>query len=519
LIPPDSWSKDYERIAAISKALVEVEYLCKDLEQAEEHWRTYGERARTTLEKVEVFIVKIEALSHIGELLPALDTVQEGLHLLGVRYPAHPRKISVVLALMKAKRYLKGKTKDDLIAMGAQENPEKQALFKLLISAAASAFLTYQENLLAFYMAKAVQLLATSVSDPKGPTALGLYAHIVQAGLGDIEAGRRISELALQLLRSNDDPVAAGSSLFVLAGFAFPWTRHLKETTQLLLEGHQESIRGGDLLYAGFCLNVAITQQCMYSDSADEAFRFLDQHESYLLRLNNPHTITEITALRQMLRQLSGKTKNSSTFDDDEFREDQFLKYLIEIDDPIPTGFYFAFKLKALFIMGLYEKAFELAEEAEQRSAATWGQFVFAEHSFFYYLTVVRRIAQSPRKKRRRLQRTLNKKLKLMKKWASFCPENFAHKQLLMEAEIARTEGEGSKAQRLYEKAVTSAREAEFPLNAALGSELAGRFELERGRESEAVTWLQTAREGYAKWGAHAKVEAMNQEFKQFRFD
>lgn len=518
LIPPDSWLKDYERISAISKALVEVEYLCKDLEQAERYWRTYVERARTTLDKVEVYTVKIEALNHIGELHPALDTVREALHLLGVRYPARPRKISVGLELVKAKRYLKGKTKDDLIAMGDQKNPEKQALFKLLISASASAFLTYQENLLAFYMAKAVQLLATSISDPKASTVLGIYAHILQAGLGNIEAGRRISELALQLLRSNDDPVAAGSGLFILAGFVFPWTRHLKETTQLLLEGHQESIRGGDLLFAGFCLNVAITQQCMYSDSVDETLRFLDQHEGYLLRLNNPHTITEITALRQMLRQLSGRTKNFSTFDDDEFREDQFLKYLIEIDDPIPIGFYFAFKLKALFMMGFYEKAFELAKEAEQRSAATWGQFVFAEHSFFYFLTVVRRIAHSARRERRRLQRDLNKKLKLMKKWASFCPENFAHKQLLMEAEIARTEGEGSKALRLYEAAVTSAREAGFPLNAALGSELAGRFELERGREGDAETWLRAAREGYVKWGAHAKVEAMDKEFKQFSF-
>ena len=497
---------------------MEAEYLCKDLEQAEEHWRTYVERARTNLDKVEVYAVKIEALTHIGELHPALDTVQEALQLLGVRYPARPRKISVVLELLKAKRYLKGKTKDDLLALGDQKNPEKQALFKLLISAAPSAFLTYQENLLAFYMAKAVQFLTTSISDPKGSTALGLYAHILQAGLGNIEAGRRIWELALQLLRSDDDSVAAGSGLFLLGGFVFPWTRSLKETTQQLLEGHRESIKGGDLLFAGFCLNVAITQQCMYTDSVDETLRFLEQHEGYLLRLNNPHTITEITALRQMMRQLAGQTKTLSTFDDDEFREDQFLKYLIEIDDPIPIGFYFAFKLKALFVMGFYEKSFELAKEAEQRSAATWGQFVFAEHSFFNFLSVARRISHSARRERRRLYRDLNKKLKLMKKWASFCPENFAHKQLLMEAELARTEGEGSKAQGLYEKAVTSAREAKFPLNAALGSELAGRFELERGRENEAETWLRTAREGYTKWGAHAKVEAMDKEFKQFHF-
>jgi tetratricopeptide (TPR) repeat protein len=215
-----------------------------------------------------------------------------------------------------------------------------------------------------------------------------------------------------------------------------------------------------------------------------------------------------------MLRQLSGQTKNGATFDDDEFNEDQFLKYLIEIDDPIPIGFYFAFKLKALFIMGFYEKAFELKKEAEQRIGPTWGQFVFAEHSFFHYLTVARRIADAGRWEKFRLRRDLNKKLKLMKKWASLCAENFEHKQLLMEAEMARIGGKSSEALRLYEEAETSSREAGFPLNATLSCELAGRFELERGREEEAATWLRKALEGYAKWGAAAKVKAMEEEFK-----
>ncbi len=514
LLPQDSWSKDYERTAAISKASVEVEFLGKDLEQAEKHWRTYVERTRTNTDKVAAYIVKIDALSHIGEPHQALAAVQEALPLLGVRYPARPRKLSVGLELMKAKRVFKGKTIEDLIAQGDQKNPEKQTLFKLLMSAVAPAFLTYQENRLAFYVAKAVQLLATSTSDPKGSSALAIYAHILQAGIGNIEAGRRIGNLAYQFLSNYNDPVASGSGLFLLAGFVFPWTRPLKDITQMLLEGHRESMKGGDLLFAGFNLNVAITQQCMYSESLEETLQFLEKHEGYLLRLNNPHTITEITALRQMLRQLSGLTKNPSTFDDDEFNEKEFLKYIIEIDDPIPIGFYFAFKLKALFIMGFYDKAFELAEEAEQRIGATWGQFVFAEHSFFHFLTVARRLPDAHRREKRQWQRGLNKKWKLMKKWASFCPENFAHKQLLMEAEWARLEKKNPEAQRLYEEAVTSAVEAGFPLNAALGSELAGRFHLELAQDSKAASWLRMAHEGYAKWGAHAKVKVMDEEIK-----
>jgi histidine kinase len=514
LLPPDSWSNDYTRIAALSKASVEAEYLGNDLEQAEEHWLSYVERARTSAEKIEAYIVKIEALSQVGRLHQALAVVREALTILGVRYPGHPGKLSVGLELEKTRRAIKGKTVDDLIAIRDQKNLERHALFTLLLSAMPSAFMTYQENLLAFYVTKAVQLLATSTNDPQGSTALAIYAHILQAGLGNMEAGSRIGDLALQFLRSYNDPVASGSGLFLLAGFVFPWTHPLREATQLLLEGHRESMRGGDLLFAGFNLNVAITQQCMYSNSVDETLQFLDKHEDYLLRLNNPHIITEITALRQMLRQLSGSTKNGSTFDDDEFDDDQFLKYLIEIDDPIPIGFYFAFKLKSLFIMGFYEKAFEFLEEAERRIGPTQGQFVLAEHCFFSFLTAVRRIAHAGGGEKRRLGRDLRKKLKLMKKWADCCAENFAHKQLLMEAEMARLGGDDSEARRLYKEAVTSAREAGFPLNATLGSELAGRFELERGREGEATTWLRAAREGYMKWGARAKVKALDEEFK-----
>jgi predicted ATPase/predicted Ser/Thr protein kinase len=515
LLPSDSWSTDYERTAAISKESVEVEYLGKDLEQAEKHWRTYVERARTNVEKVNAYIVKINALTHVGELHQALDTVQEASSLLGVRYPARPGKISVGLELLKAKRSLKGKTADDLMALVDKRDPEKRALLELSQSAIPPAFMTSQENLIAFYVSKVVQFMTTSIGNPLASSTLGLFAFIQQSALGDFEGGKQNSELAFQFLRRNDDPAASGAGLFTLTGFVFPWTRPLHEVQQFLLEGYEESMKGGALIWAGFNLNVAITQQCMYSDSVDATLKLLDKHEDFLIRLNNPHTITEITALRQMLRQLCGQTKRSSSLEDDEFDEDQFRKYLIEIDDPIPTGFYFTFKIKSLFILGHYEKAFVLLEEAGKRISATQGQFVFAEHNFFHSLAVAQRFAHAGRGEKRRLSRDFNKKLKLMKKWANSCPENFEHKQFLMQAELARISDDASEARRQYEEAVTSAREAGFPLNAALGCELAGRFELEQGREEDARTWLLAARDGYEKYGATAKVQNMDQELKK----
>jgi predicted ATPase len=522
LLPSDSWETDYERIAALSKASVEVEYLGADLEEAERHWRAYVERVRTKVEKVEAYIVKIEALIQVGRLHKALASVREALSVLGVRYPARPGKLSVGFAVWKAERSLKGRTADDFQAQGQWQDLEKSAEFALLAIAMPPIFMTYQENLYAFYVAKLVQIETASTGFPMRGDSLALYAFIRQMGLGDIEGGGRLGEIALQVVLRKENSVDVGgisvgafkgANLFVLGCFVFPWTRRLQSTHQILLDGYRESMREGRLLFACYSLNAAITQQCMYSDSVDATLKLIDKHEDFLLRLNNPHTVAEITALRQMLRQLSGLTKNNSTFDDDGFNENQFLEYLSDIDDPIPIGLCFTLRIKALFIMGLYEKAYELLEEAGRRIVATRGQFVFAEHCFFHFLTSVRRLASAGRGEKRRLRRDLRKRLKLMKKWARCCSENFAHKQILMEAELARIGGEVSEAQRLYKEAVTSARESGFPLNATLGSELAGRFELERGRKSEAATWLRAAREGYMKWGARAKVKAMDDEF------
>ena len=82
-----------------------------------------------------------------------------------------------------------------------------------------------------------------------------------------------------------------------------------------------------------------------------------------------------------------------------------------------------------------------------------------------------------------------------------------------MDAELARLAGEAPRTRRLYEQAAASARQARFPLNAALTCELAGRFELDQGDRHEADKWLRAAQDGYERWGAGAKVASLTEEF------
>ena len=67
---------------------------------------------------------------------------------------------------------------------------------------------------------------------------------------------------------------------------------------------------------------------------------------------------------------------------------------------------------------------------------------------------------------------------------------------------------------RLYEQAIRSARENAFTQNEGIANEVAGRFYLNRGFETIGHIYLQSARRCYQRWGAKAKVERLDQLYR-----
>jgi PAS domain S-box-containing protein len=95
--------------------------------------------------------------------------------------------------------------------------------------------------------------------------------------------------------------------------------------------------------------------------------------------------------------------------------------------------------------------------------------------------------------------------------WSRHCSENFANREALVGAEIARIEEREGDAMRLYEKAVRSARDNGFVQNEALANELAANFYAALGFETISHAYLRNARSCYLVWGADGKVRQMDQ--------
>src|SRR5262249_45524330 len=94
--------------------------------------------------------------------------------------------------------------------------------------------------------------------------------------------------------------------------------------------------------------------------------------------------------------------------------------------------------------------------------------------------------------------------------WAETCPENFADRVALVEAEMARVAGQELDAERLYERAIRLAAERGFVQNEGLANELAAAFHGARGLETIARAYLRNARDCYERWGAYGKVRQLD---------
>src|SRR4029077_10656082 len=99
--------------------------------------------------------------------------------------------------------------------------------------------------------------------------------------------------------------------------------------------------------------------------------------------------------------------------------------------------------------------------------------------------------------------------------WAANCPENFGNRAALVAGEIARLEGRGFEAMRLYEEAIRLARTNGFVHNEALANELAANFYMVRGFEKIAYAYLREARYCYLRWEATGKVRELDQLYPQ----
>ncbi len=128
MLQENCWQEQYGLTLSLHEEGTEAAFLCGDYEKMGDLAETVLHQAKTLLDKIKVYEVKIQA--YAAQHKP-LDAVKTGLHvskLLGFTFPQKPTKVNILVAYLRTRFALFGKQPEFLINLPEMTDPYKLAL-------------------------------------------------------------------------------------------------------------------------------------------------------------------------------------------------------------------------------------------------------------------------------------------------------------------------------------------------------------------------------------------------------
>lgn len=443
----------------------------------------------------------------------ALQCGVNGLIELGLDIPRKPNKYHFIKERLLTKWNLGKRTVATLLDAPEMTDPIIKLQVDLLVDLIPLALFKPKALLAGILILKVANL---GLKHGNSSTIAGgyiFYAILFNIVLHDFKQASEFGQLAIALNEKYPE-LRLKSRIYTLYGIhIYPFNFHYRTIKDFLKKAIKIGLDTGDSFYTSVaCLHVMLWDPNL---SLDITYK----ESTKYLHLIHPSLIDILGATRFSLQfkanLLEKTTGNIFSFNDTLFNEDDFVLKIKEtpLFNAVAVSLYFKFILHFLYFD--YMKSFEYLREIERIPLLFQGPASpeFCLYSFLVYSVLYKQMSKTERKE---AQKRLKKEYQRMKRWAAYCPVNFSHLQLLMEAELARIYGKSEQAIYLYERAIDRAKINDFIAMEALANELAGKFYLEENLPKLAQICFIEAHNCYAKWGADSKLTHLQTTYPQF---
>src|SRR5919199_1785463 len=515
LLAVNSWQSQYELTLALYESAVETAYLNCDFEQMEKWATVVLQQAKTSIDKMKVYEVKIQAYMAQVKQLEAVKMGLQALERLGVRLPEVPSASDIEQILAKTAANLTGKNVEDLINLPLMTDVDKVAATRMLANMGSP---TYQAapTLFPFVVCEQVNLSINYGNTPASAYGYACYGLMSNGILQDVELAYQFGKLALNLVERFNALQLKASVYFVAVSATIHGKAHVKETLPLLLEGYQSGLENGHFEYSGY----AAMQRCQHfyfmGQELPRVEREMATISDSLAQLNQENALSWNQIFQQSVLSLLDAAENPCCLVGEAYNEEKSLPLLKEANDRTGLHYFYINKLILCYLFGEYQQAVENAAQAEHYLD---GVKAFLVVQIFHFYDSLVQLALYPTASPSQQEHLLSKvriNQEKMQYWADHAPMNFLHKYELVEAEKARVLGQIAEAMELYDRAIAGAREHGDIQEEALANELVAEFYFSLGKEKFAQIYLTESYYGYARWGATAKLRQLEKKYTQF---
>ncbi|KAM3090429.1 ATP-binding protein, partial [Phormidesmis sp. 146-12] len=501
-----SWQTNYDLTLELHVETTEVAYLCGEFEQVKYWAAIVLQEAKTVLDTVKVYEIKIQIDMAQNQPLKAINNTLQVLQRLGISFPQLPTEFDVRLELDTITSLLGEKPIWDLIHLPKMTDPDKLAAMRILSSLTAAAHIA-APNLLPLLASKQVNLSIQYGNASVSPFAYASFGSILCGMVEDIESGYEFGQLALGLLSQLNTHSIRARTLLFANFFIIHRKKHARELQQSFLEAYQSALEIGDLEFAAYCAHAYCRYCWAIGKGLVELEREMTTYSEAIRQLKNKGTLTWNQIDHQSVLNLMGRSVSPTCLVGEIYNEEQGLSQYEAANDGNAIFSVSFNKLFLCYLFSEYAKAVENLALAERYLI----QAISCPFEPLYYLydSLVRLATHSESNAQVR-EEVLEKvaiSQEKMKLWADHAPMNYLHKYHLVEAEKARVLGQLLEAEKFYEQAIQGARENEYIQEEALAYELAAKHYLARGLEKFAQLYMKEAYYCYERWGAIAKVK------------
>jgi PAS domain S-box-containing protein len=516
LFAPDAWSLRYEETFELYLLLSECEYLAGNFDAADALFDLILAGACSDLDSAKVHSLRIKLYQVAGKYDKGLAVALSALRTFGVGFADNDRDIQAAMEaqLRCVPINLAGRPIGDLLEAPVATDPGKRTIIDLLVDMAPCAYIA-RPSLFPLVALEAVNRSMRDGNTDQSSYAYAVFAVMLVSLTGDIGSAYQFSEMSLRLNERFGDPRLRGTLLHLHGDHVNFWRRHFATGLPILEQAFAACLEVGDHVYAGFLAFETVWQLVEKGDTLWDVLSSATRYAAFAQQSRNAAVFETIRMEQQFVASLQGRTKGPLSFDDDVFDEAASLALIVKAAFGCGIVFYHVMKQMLALIDGQYQEALEAATLAEPVLGAAMAMPIEASYHFCHALTLTALYPSVSAVQQEQYRRVLEDKLKKFRLWAENCPENYRNRYALVSAEIARIEQRDRDAMGLYEEAIRSAHESGFVQNEAIASELAGRFYLALGLETNGRAHLRNARACFASWGADCKVRQLESRYPE----
>eukprot|EP00804_Cyclotella_cryptica_P024001 CCRYP_020052-RC/>CCRYP_020052-RC protein AED:0.10 eAED:0.10 QI:2066/1/1/1/1/0.5/4/344/538 len=489
------WLDHYDLSLELFNLAAKCALAIKDLTSLTKICAEVSANARNFEDTLYSSFISMSALTH-SKIQQSVTYGFQVLSELGVAIPKSSSREETMKLILRTQSMLNGITDETLLCYHILSDYKKVMAIKFLAKLETSINQT-NPALQPFITIKIIQLTIEHGMSPMSAIGFAYFGGMI-AELGDIRGGCRYTKLAKALLDKNKCNEIAGELLF-LSTELLSYIEPLQVTNEYRIQGQAIALAAGDIHWA--CMNkLGFTGTLMWSGAnlsgVKEAFinagNFSTEHD-HRTSLYYIKTFDQTIA-----RLVEGETLS----------DDQLTRSVIENKNPYQLLIVCFYKMFLSVVFNNYDEMKQSAELFFKFRMPSWYLLTgHAVHAFIGGLASFRifRETRDPLWAQRGIH--FKERMKTWKDQGSAW--NFENKSFLLEAEECYSNGNGERAQVMYENAISSAQQHRFIQEEALAYELAANYNLNTGNKFLALKYFTCAHGAYLRWGAFAKVKSL----------